>query len=115
MDLGFLRRAEQRFASRAAARLDFGMLIAALKAQQAASPAARVQAALPAPLAVADPLVEILLAGPCWRQAVTAQGGCCHRALARNGSSIEMKGAFTLRFQPSFNDRGYRLGNGEPR
>ena len=83
MDLGFLRRAEQRFASRAAARLDFGMLVAALKAQQSSSPAARIQAALAAPRAIADPLVEILLAGPCWRQAVAAQGGCFHRALAR--------------------------------
>jgi hypothetical protein len=83
MDLGFLRRAEQRFANRAAARVDFGMLVAALKAQQASSPAARAQAALPAPYAVADPLVEILLAGPGWRQAVAAQRGCFHRALAR--------------------------------
>ncbi|MEA3061035.1 MAG: hypothetical protein QOJ94_816 [Sphingomonadales bacterium] len=83
MDLGFLRRAEQRFASRAAARVDFGMLIAALKAQQAASPAARIQATLGEPRTVADPLVEILLAGPVWRQAVAAQGGCFHRALAR--------------------------------
>jgi hypothetical protein len=83
MDLGFLRRAEQRFASRASARVDFGMLIAALKAQQASSPAARAQAALPEPRAIADPLVEILVAGPCWRQAVAAQRGCFHRALAR--------------------------------
>ncbi|MEA3038982.1 MAG: hypothetical protein QOE79_1495 [Sphingomonadales bacterium] len=83
MDLGFLRRAEQRFASRAAARMDFGMLIAALKAQQESSPAARAQAALAAPHTMADPFVEILLAGPCWRQAVVAQGGCFHRALAR--------------------------------
>ena len=83
MDLGFLRRAEQRFASRAAARLDFGMLIVTLKAQQASSPAARAQAALAAPRPVADPLAEILLAGPCWREAVAAQRGCFHRALAR--------------------------------
>jgi hypothetical protein len=83
MDLGFLRRAEQRFASRAAARLDFGMLVAALKAQQASSLAARAQAALAAPHDLADPLVEILLASPCWRQAVAAQRGCFHRALAR--------------------------------
>jgi hypothetical protein len=115
MDLGFLRRAEQRFASRAAARVDFGMLIAALKAQQASSPAARAQAALAAPHLVPDPLVEILLAGPCWRQAVAAQGGRFHRAPHGNGSSIEMKGAFTLRFQPSFNGWRYRLGDGELR
>jgi hypothetical protein len=83
MDLGFLRRAEQRFASRAAARVDFGMLVAALKAQQESSPAARAQAALAAPHNLADPLVEILLAGPDWRRAVAAQGGCFHRGLAR--------------------------------
>jgi hypothetical protein len=83
MDLGFLRRAEQRFASRAAARMDFGMLLATLKTQQASSPAARIQANLAEPRTVADPLVEILLAGPGWRHAVAAQGGCFHRALAR--------------------------------
>jgi hypothetical protein len=83
MDLGFLRRAEQRFASRAAAQLDFGMLMAALKAQQGTSAAARAQAALAVHSPVPDPLVEILLAGRSWRQAVAAQGGCFHRALAR--------------------------------
>jgi hypothetical protein len=86
MDLSFLRRAEQRFASRAHARPDFGMLVAGLRTQQAATPAARAQARLAGPGAPADPLVEILLAGPAWRAAVVAQGGCFHPLRARQRS-----------------------------
>jgi hypothetical protein len=83
MDLSFLRRAEQRFASRAGARPDFGMLVAGLRTQQAASPAAQAQARLASPASPADPLVEILLAGPAWRAAVLAQGGCFSPLRAR--------------------------------
>jgi hypothetical protein len=75
MDLGFLRRAEARFASRNAARLDYGMLVAMLRAQQAASAAASAQAialALPCP---EDPLATLLCGGPYWRQAGAAMRG----------------------------------------
>ena len=87
MDLSFFRRAEQRFASRTPARLDFGMLIAALRMQRDASPAALAQQAASASAArVADPLAEILLAGPAWREAVAAQRGCFNPKVARQGA-----------------------------
>ncbi|MFL6857453.1 MAG: hypothetical protein ACJ8DZ_13430 [Allosphingosinicella sp.] len=83
MDLSFLGRAEQRFASRAAACPDFGMLVAALGAQQASSPAALAQARLSGRPPPADPLVELLLGGPAWREASVALGGRFHPATAR--------------------------------
>jgi hypothetical protein len=83
MDLSFLRRAQQRFASRTAAHPDFGMLSAALRAQAAKTPAARAQAFAAQPSEVADPIAEILSAGPCWRAAVAALGGSFHPAPAR--------------------------------
>ncbi|HEX8222646.1 MAG TPA: hypothetical protein VF605_02380 [Allosphingosinicella sp.] len=82
MDLSFFRRAEQRFASRTPARLDFGMLVATLRSQREERPAAPERA--PAP-SMADPIAEILLAGPAWREAVAAQGGCFNREVARQG------------------------------
>lgn len=83
MDLGFLRRAGQRFASRAPARPDFGMLVAALRTQQAATPAVCAQARAGAARAVADPLAELLLCGPLWRDARIAQRGAFSPSLAR--------------------------------
>ena len=83
MDLSFFRRAERRFASRTPAALDFGMLSALLQAQQAVSAAAaaeRIGAAMPR---VADPLAELVLAGPDWRAAAAAQKGAFNPALAR--------------------------------
>ena len=86
MDLSFLRRAEQRFASRTAAHPDFGMLSAMLRAQAEASPAARAQA-LPfvvvEPREVAEPIAEIICAGPHWQAAVVALGGSFNPAFAR--------------------------------
>jgi hypothetical protein len=84
MDLSFFRRAEQRFASRTPARLDFGMLVAALRTQREAGPAL-ARAAAPA-ATVADPIAEILLAGPSWREAVAAQRGCFNLEVARQGA-----------------------------
>ena len=85
MDLSFFRRAEQRFASRAPARLDFGMLVATLRSQREAGPA--TPATAPAPVhCFADPIAEILLAGPAWREAVAAQRGCFNPAYARQGA-----------------------------
>lgn len=87
MDLSFFRRAEQRFASRAPAGLDFGMFIAALRAQRDAGPIASARAADMAPVAgFADPIAEILLAGPRWREAVAAQRGCFNPHVARQGA-----------------------------
>ena len=86
MDLSFFRRAEQRFASRAPAGLDFGMLVATLRTQREAAPAASAQGIASAPTASCpDPVAEILLAGPAWREAVTAQRGCFNPAFARYG------------------------------
>ena len=85
MDLSFFRRAEQRFASRAPAHLDFDMLVAALRTQREAAPsAAAARGAAPA-AGIADPIAEILLAGPGWREAVAAQRGCFNPAFARQG------------------------------
>jgi hypothetical protein len=86
MDLSFFRRAEQRFASRAPARLDFGMLVATLRTQRDSAPAASARAAASAPESpFADPIAEILLAGPAWREAVAVQRGCFNPAFARYG------------------------------
>ncbi len=87
MDLSFFRRAEQRFASRTPAALDFGMLVATLRAQRESRPAASAGRAASAPAAgFADPIAEILLAGPGWREAVAAQRGCFNPAFARQGA-----------------------------
>jgi hypothetical protein len=85
MDLSFLRRAEQRFASRTAAQPDFRMLSAMLRAQAGASAASQAQAQSLAaePAEVLDPIAEVLVAGPCWRAAVTALGGSFNPAFAR--------------------------------
>ena len=85
MDLSFFRRAEQRFASRTPARLDFGMLVATLRSQREAGPAAMARAPAPLPSFV-DPIAEILLAGPGWREAVAAQRGCFNPEVARQGA-----------------------------
>ena len=82
MDLSFFRRAEQRFASRTPASLDYGMLLATLRSQRDGARAAEARAAAPA-AGFADPIAEILLAGPGWRDAVTAQRGCFNLAYAR--------------------------------
>ena len=86
MDLSFLRRAEQRFASRSPARVDFGMLLASLGTEQSASPAARALAASPIAPRLQDPLAHLLLGTAYWREAVAAQGGSFNRALARKGA-----------------------------
>jgi hypothetical protein len=85
MDLSFFRRAEQRFASRTAAGVDFGMLVASLRTEQAASPAALALAGLAARPRPKDPLAEILLAVPEWRAAVAAQRGSFNPDRVRKG------------------------------
>ena len=86
MDLSFFRRAEQRFASRTPAGLDFGMLVATLRSQRDSAPTASARAVPAAAARIADPIAEILLAGPAWREAVTAQRGCFNPAFARQGA-----------------------------
>jgi len=64
------------------APLDHGLLSAVLAAQQAASPTARAQARARVdepPRIGPDPLTELVLAGPAWRQAASAQSGCFNR------------------------------------
>jgi hypothetical protein len=86
MDLSFFRRAEARFASRTAARPDHGMLVAMLRAQQAASETGRVQARFAARPDLEDALVELLLAGPRWRLASAALRGRFRPAPVRQGA-----------------------------
>ena len=83
MDLGFLRRAEARFASRAASHPDFGMLVAALATAQRTSAAVRAYGRFVVAPAVEEPLVELLCAGPLWREARAVQRGSFHPGLAR--------------------------------
>jgi hypothetical protein len=86
MDMAFLRRAERILEEREALPLDHQLLLAALAAQQqAAMEAARSQAGAVrarAGLFDEDPLIELLLAGPRWREAATRQRGCFSRAEA---------------------------------
>jgi hypothetical protein len=88
MDLAFFRRAEQLLAPRVAAPLDYGMLLAMLRAERAGW-------APPAPDAREDgqadrehPLVELLLGGPGWRDAAAALGGSFNPARARCAAEI---------------------------
>ena len=83
MDLSFFRRAEGMLAGATPARLDFGLLTAILRAERMAAAAEAVPVRRAAP--VADPIAEILLVGPAWREAVAAQGGCFNARYARQG------------------------------
>jgi len=85
MDESFQLRAKRLLGKREPAPLEFNVLSATLSAQAAASEAARAQAradasAAPAP---ADPLGEIVLGGPEWNEAASAQRGCFNRAEVR--------------------------------
>ena len=85
MDMAFLRRAERILEERQPLRLDHALLVAAVSAQQSAIVATRIQ-----PIIVPvrngpiddDPIIELLLAGPRWREAATRQRGCFSRAEA---------------------------------
>ncbi len=84
--MGFFRRAQTRFASRSAARLDYGVLVATLEAMQSSTAAARALRAAGS-RDVASPrhdnLVELLLGGPAWREALAAQRGSFNPQTAR--------------------------------
>ena len=86
MDMAFLRRAERMLEERQPLQLDYGLLVAAVSAQQTAiAAAAHVEQAMLPPRAGPvddDPLIELLLAGPRWREAAVRQRGCFSRAEA---------------------------------
>jgi len=85
MDMAFLRRAERMLEERQPLRLDHNLLVAAVSAQQTAIVAARAQSVIVPPRSAVvndDPLIELLLAGPRWREAATRQKGCFSRAEA---------------------------------
>ena len=84
MDMAFLRRAERMLADQPA-RIDHAILVAALAAQREANGRAAVRASVAATLEAGrgeEPMVELLLGGPSWRQALWAQRGCFSRAEA---------------------------------
>ena len=85
MDESFQLRARRLLGAREPAPLDFSVLSATLSAQAAASEAARAQARAGAAAAPApdDPLGEILVGGPAWSEAASAQRGCFNRAEVR--------------------------------
>ena len=83
MDMGFMRRAERMLAQDRPIRLDHALLVAALSAQRSVGRAVPVEVRVEAgSVAEEEALVEIVLAGPRWRQALSAQRGCFSRAEA---------------------------------
>ena len=82
MDETFQLNGRRRLGNGRAAPLDFSMLTAVLAAQRAAGAAgpARERALEAGAPAAGDPLTEILLAGPDWQGAASAQRGCFNRA-----------------------------------
>ncbi|MDB5698379.1 MAG: hypothetical protein JWN69_1183 [Alphaproteobacteria bacterium] len=89
-DLGFFRRANALQAGRSAAGLDYELLIAALRALQSASLTARVEART----ALGNgqqALVELLLAGPRWRDAIAQQRGSFNLSAAHTASSVDFR------------------------
>jgi len=85
MDMAFLRRAERMLEERQPLQLDYGLLVAAVSAQQTAAAAAHGEQVALQPRsgrADDDPLIELLLAGPRWREAAARQRGCFSRAEA---------------------------------
>jgi hypothetical protein len=78
MDMAFLQRAQRMLGESRPAPIDHGLLLAALAGRAAMAPQ-RGEAL------VEEPLVELLTAGPDWRRAAIAQGGCFNRAEAGRG------------------------------
>jgi hypothetical protein len=87
MDLGFFINRE-RLVRRSAARVEYRVLVATLEAMQTATASARAEVVANGqgsdPGVGQDPLVELVLGGSAWRDAIVAQGGCFHAAHARN-------------------------------
>ena len=85
MDMAFLRRAERILEEREPARLDHALLVAALAAQQRASVSTNNRervVVIRTGQIDDDPLIELLLGGPRWREASARQRGCFSRAEA---------------------------------
>ena len=85
MDMAFISRAERLLAEERPARLDHSILVATLAASRCAQAQESIRvriAAAPAAGGSEDDLVELLLCGPRWRQALSAQQGCFSRAVA---------------------------------
>ena len=85
MDMAFLRRAERILEEREPLRLDHQLLVAALAARQTAAVTAQEEVVVRRRARNKrdeDPLVELLLAGPRWREAASRQRGCFSRAEA---------------------------------
>ena len=84
MDMAFLRRPDQSLAPARPAKIDYGALVAMLAAQRET----RFELVRHAPVRSAagpsgdDAMVELLLGGPGWRRALSAQRGCFSRAEA---------------------------------
>jgi len=71
-------------------RLEFAVLTAALAAQRALGASVKVRVAVKEKQArqtEEDSLVEVILAGPAWRQAASAQQNCFSRAEAGRRSN----------------------------
>ena len=83
MDLSFFRRAESGFGGRQDVALDYGLLVAMLRAHQDAAVAASAESRQEPVSAIQEPLIEILLGRDQWRQAAVAQQGCFNPAYAR--------------------------------
>ena len=79
MDETFQLRARRLLGKKQAIALDYSMLTAVLAAQRAALRAPELANGGTEP-AGGDPLTEILLAGPDWQSAASAQRGCFNRA-----------------------------------
>ncbi|TXC62991.1 hypothetical protein FRZ32_04495 [Sphingosinicella ginsenosidimutans] len=81
--MAFLRRAERMLDERRAAPLDHSILLAAMAAGQSIRAGCPLpQAAAEGAMAEGDSIAEIVLAGPGWRRAVSAQRGSFSRAEA---------------------------------
>ena len=77
MDMAFLHRAERMLGSSQPVRIEHRVLVAALSAQRDAQPRRA-----PAGTCRDEPMVELLLGGPGWKRALSAQRGCFSRAEA---------------------------------
>jgi hypothetical protein len=80
MDEAFLIRARHMLGEPRRAELDYELLVATLRSHQSSSAAARAareeRERREAAERTAGPLVELLVAGPAWREAVLIQRGC---------------------------------------
>jgi hypothetical protein len=83
MDVAFLLRAQRLLAERQPAKLEHSLLVAALEAQRSTGVVrARARIVTRRDRGEEEALVELLLAGPRWRQAASEQQGCFSRAEA---------------------------------